>query len=128
MPKAWLAEFPWEGVVALNAQLCAAKQALHKPTSDGHDDARLLWEKSHAREMGLDEAVELCRKCHCIAPFCFFNGNTFAAIARTCIVSASGLSSTDQYLLKNIVGHIVAGTATAEEEDQFRALLQQVEN
>ncbi len=123
MPKAWLAEFPWEGVVALNAQLCAAKQALHKPTSDGYDAARLLWEKSHALEMGLDEAVELCRKCHRIAPFCFFNGNTFAAIARTCIVSASGLSSTDQYLLKNIAGHIVAGTATPEEERQFRELL-----
>jgi hypothetical protein len=126
VPKAWLAEFPWEGVVALNAQLCAAKQALHKPTSDGYDDARLLWEKLHAREMGLDEAVELCGKCHRIAPFCFFNGNTFAAIARTCIVSASGLSSTDQYLLKNIVGHIVAGTATLEEEAQFQDLLRKL--
>ena len=127
MPKAWLAEFPWEGVVALNAQLCAAKQALHKPTSDGYDDARLLWEKSYEREMGLDETVELCRKCHRIAPFCFFNGNTFAAIARTCIVSTSGLSSTDQYLLKNIVGHIVAGTATPEEEAQFRDLLSKLQ-
>ena len=127
MPKAWLAEFPWEGIVALNAQLCAAKQALHKPTSDGYDDARLLWEKSHAREMGLDEAVELCRKCHRIAPFCFFNGNTFAAIARTCIVSASGLSSTDQYLLKNIVGHLVAGTAAPEEEQQFHLLLGKID-
>jgi hypothetical protein len=76
--------------------------------------------------MGLDEAVELCRKCHRIAPFCFFNGNTFAAIARTCIVSASGLSSTEQYLLKNIVGHIVAGTANPEEEVQFHALLQKL--
>jgi hypothetical protein len=82
VPKAWLAEFPWEGVVALNAQLCAAKQALHKPASDGYDDAHLLWEKSQTQEMGLDEAVELCRKCHRIAPFCFFNGNTFAAIDR----------------------------------------------
>jgi len=76
--------------------------------------------------MGLDEAVELCRKCHRIAPFCFFNGNTFAAIARTCIVLASGLSSTDQYLLKNIVGHLVAGTAKSEEEQQFRVLMQKL--
>jgi hypothetical protein len=126
VPKAWLAEFPWKVVVALNAQLCAAKQALHKPTSDGYDDACSLWEKSYTREMGLDEAIELCRKCHCIAPFCFFNGNTFAAIARTCIVSASGLLSTDQYLLKNIVGHLVAGTATPEEEQQFQTLLQKL--
>ncbi len=126
MPKAWLAEFPWEGVVALNAQLCAAKQALHKPTSDGYDDASLLWEKSYAQAMGLDEAVELCRKCHRIAPFCFFNGNTFAAIARTCIVSASDLSPADQYLLKNIVGHLVAGTATPEEEAQFGDLLRKL--
>ena len=127
MLKTWLAEFPWESVVALNAQLCAAKQALHKPTSDGDDAAHLLWEKLYSQEMGLDEAVEICRRCHRIAPFCFFNGNTFAAIARTCIVSASNLSSTDQYLLKNIVGHIVAGTATPEEEQQFRTLLQKIE-
>lgn len=76
--------------------------------------------------MGLDEAVELCRKSHRIAPFCFFNGNTFAAMARTCVASVSGLTSAEQYLLKNIVGHLVAGTATPEEEQQFKVLLQKL--
>jgi hypothetical protein len=126
MSKAWLGEFPWHGVVTLNEHLCAAKHALHKPTSDGYDEARLLWESSYSKDVGLDEAVELCRKCHRIAPFCFFNGNTFAAIARTCVASASGLTSSDQYLLKNVVGHIVAGTATAEEEQQFRDILRKL--
>jgi hypothetical protein len=126
VPKAWLADYPWESVVSLNEQLCGAKGALHKPTSDGYDDARLLWEKSYAREMGLDEAVELCRRCHKIAPFCFFNGNTFAAIARACVLSVSGLPATDQYLLRNTAGHIVAGTATPEEEQQFQMLLKKL--
>ena len=105
MPKAWLANYPWEGVVALNEQLCSAKGALHKPTSDGYDLARETWEKAFSQECGLDEAIELCRRCHKIAPFCFFNGNTFAAIARTCVQSVAGLPITDQYLLRNIVGH-----------------------
>lgn len=34
--QAWLASFTWEMVTAQNAMLCAAKSALHKPTSDGH--------------------------------------------------------------------------------------------
>jgi hypothetical protein len=33
--------------------------------------------------MFLDEAADLCRECHRLAPFCNFNGNTFAAIARS---------------------------------------------
>jgi len=33
----WLAPFDWEIVRAQNAVLCQAKNALHKPTSDGHE-------------------------------------------------------------------------------------------
>ncbi len=61
-----------------------------------------------------------------MAPFCFFNGNTFAAIIRSAISSVSSLNPNESYILRNIVGHIVAGTATPEEELQFKALLQKV--
>jgi len=77
---AWLAPFTWEMVTAQNAVLCQAKHALHKPTSDGHDVTKQLWESRHREPMPLDEAVELCRRCHRLAPFCFYNGNTFASI------------------------------------------------
>lgn len=33
--RTWLEAYPWEFVVAQNAVLCAAKNALHKSTSSG---------------------------------------------------------------------------------------------
>ena len=82
MKRAWLELFDWEMVTATNAALCQAKNALHKPTSDGYARTRALWEESHLRLMTLAEMVDLCRECHRLAPFCNYNGNTFAAIAR----------------------------------------------
>ncbi|WP_176159155.1 hypothetical protein [Prosthecobacter debontii] len=35
--------------------------------------------------MNLEDAINLCRRCHRLASFCFYNGNTFAAIARSLI-------------------------------------------
>src|SRR5688572_12171933 len=78
--REWLAPFTWEIVTAQNAVLCQAKNALHKPTSDGHDGTKRLWESRHREQMPLAEAVDLCRRCHRLAPFCFYNGNTFASI------------------------------------------------
>lgn len=117
--KEWLAPYSWEFVTAQNAVLCQAKHALHKPTSDGHDRTKQLWEDWHRQPMSLDEAVELCRRCHRLAPFCFYNGNTFAAIIRD-VVSGLGLPADQAYIVRSLAGHIVAGVATAEEEKAFR--------
>lgn len=97
-------------VTAQNAVLCEAKNALHKPASDGHDTTRRLWESVHPSLMPLDEAVDLCRRCHRLAPFFFYNGNTFASIIALVIKR-----------LDLPAGHIVAGVATGEEEKAFRA-------
>jgi hypothetical protein len=82
MNRHWLQDWPWETVVAINAGLCQEKQALHKPTSAGYAPAKKLWETSRGRELTLREVFDLCRQCHQLAPFCFYNGNTFAAIGR----------------------------------------------
>ena len=57
MKRLWLELFDGEFVTATNAALCQPKQALHKPTSDGHDRTRRLWEKNHRREVFLEEAL-----------------------------------------------------------------------
>jgi hypothetical protein len=49
MKQLWLKDWPWETVVTINAALCQEKKALHKPTSDGYEPARKLWEKSRDR-------------------------------------------------------------------------------
>lgn len=34
--REWLSDFIWEMVIAQNAVLCQAKNALHQPASDGY--------------------------------------------------------------------------------------------
>jgi len=116
--RAWLELFDWEFVTAANAALCQGKGALHKPTSEGHGRAKALWEKKRRQAMWLDECVELCRQCHRLAPFCNFNGNTFAAIARQS-TQAIKLRPDQAHVIRAWAGHIVAGTATETESTQF---------
>jgi hypothetical protein len=118
--RAWLELADWEFVTATNAALCLPKKALHKPTSDGHDRTRQLWEKNHQREMFLAEAAGLCRECHRLAPFCNFNGNTFAAIARS-LVDTLKLKADEAHVVRSLIGHIVAGTASNVEEKELWA-------
>ena len=100
--------------------LCSAKNALHKPTSDGYESTQGLWESLHRQPMTLNEVIDLCRRCHRMAPFCFFNGNTFVAIARA-VIGRLGLESEKAFLIRSLAGHIVAGVGTEEEVKAFRA-------
>lgn len=117
--RKWLASYPWAFVTAQNAFLCEAKSALHKPTSDGYEPTKELWESLYSTEMFLDEAVDLCRRCHRLAPFCFYNGNTFTGIIRDVVMTLS-LSPEEAHVIRSLAGHIVAGVASDEEERAFR--------
>ena len=122
--KPWLAAFEWDFVTEINRGLCKQKNALHKPTSDGHAPAKRLWEKNQNKQIALTDALEICLKCHRLAPFCFYNGNTFAAIARDFISELSPKPSADKlHILRSIAGHIVAGTATDIERKQLEKML-----
>ena len=123
--RAWLADYTWEVVTAQNAVLCAAKNALHKPTSDGHDETKAFWLLQHTQSMRFDEAVDLCRRCHRKAPFCFYNGNTFASIIAL-VIKRLALPAEQAYIVRSLAGHIVAGVATDEEVRAFRAFCDQM--
>lgn len=116
--RQWLAPYSWDFVTAQNVVLCAAKNALHKPTSDGHDITKEFWQSHHLESMGLDEAVELCRSCHRMAPFCVYNGNTFTAIIRD-VVANLKLEPHQAQIVRSLAGHIVAGVASDEEARAF---------
>jgi hypothetical protein len=122
MKRAWLQPFTWAVIVETNRQLCQPKGALHKPTSDGFERTRQLWESLHRTEMTLAEAADLCRRCHRLAPFCNFNGNTFVAVIRK-VIAPLPLSPEQMAVLRSLAGHIVAGTATPEEQRDFNDLL-----
>jgi hypothetical protein len=120
--RAWLQRFTWPVIVETNRQLCLPKGALHKPTSDGFELTRRLWESRHREEMTLAEATDLCRRCHQLAPFCNFNGNTFVAVIRRVIAGLS-LPPDQMAALRSLAGHIVAGTATPQEQTAFGTTL-----
>jgi hypothetical protein len=116
MKKRWLKDWPWQTVIAINAGLCKEKNALHKPTSVGYAPAQKLWESAGKRELTLRETLDVCRECHKLAPFCFYNGNTFAAIGRTIIQPLLQiLSPIKAHGFRSVVGHYIAGTAGADE-------------
>ena len=128
--RPWLGPFTWEVVTAQNAVLCQAKNAVHKPTSDGHGATKELWESRHREPMLLDEAVDFCRRCHRMAPFCFYNGNTFAAIMRDVVAvfaAESHLGDQKAFIIRSLAGHIVAGVATEEEVKAFQAFSDSLE-
>ena len=68
--------------------------------------------------MFLDETADLCRECHRLAPFCNFNGNTFAAIARS-LVDTLKLRADQAHVIRTLLGHVVAGTASEIETNEL---------
>ena len=121
----FLEPFTWEMVTAQNALLCKAKDAFHGPTSDGNEATRKLWEENHRQPMTLGDALDLCRRCHRMAPFCFYNGNTFSSVVLL-VIKKLGLPPDQEILARSLAGHIVAGVATSEEEKAFRELCQRL--
>ncbi|MCW1885401.1 hypothetical protein OKA04_11735 [Luteolibacter flavescens] len=115
----WLEAFTWEFVCAQNEALCQAKSAHHGPTSDGHEATRALWQSSRSEEMDLYQVIDLCRRCHRLAPFTNFNGNTFSAIARV-LVRRLNLPEEEEHIVRSLAGHIVAGVAGDDEIRAFR--------
>ena len=114
--KPWLKDWPWETVVAINAGLCQEKNALHQPASGGYQTAEKLWHESRRQELTLRETLDICRRCHQLALFCFYNGNTFAAIGRTLVQDLlRKLPPLKAHGFRSVVGHYIAGTAGAEE-------------
>jgi hypothetical protein len=117
--KRWLEPFSWDFVVAQNEVLCIQKSAHHGPTSDGHAIGKQLWVEAGQREISLFEAIDVCRRCHRMAPFANFNGNTFSAIARI-IIRKLNLPPKEEFIIRSLAGHIVAGVASDEENEAFR--------
>ena len=72
--------------------------------------------------MSLRQALEICRRCHKLSPFCFYNGNTFAAIGRTMVQDMlRKLPPVKAHAYRSVVGHYIAGTAGDEELDKALA-------
>lgn len=79
----FLENWNWESVVRINERLCRGGRAQHGKNSETHAAGEKEWSQGHGKERTLLETLDWLRSFHRKAPFLFFNGNTFAEIART---------------------------------------------
>jgi len=80
---AFLQDWHWQSVVRINERLCSRDRAQHGKNSETHAACEREWTERHASDRTLLETLDWLRSYHRKAPFLFFNGNTFAEIART---------------------------------------------
>lgn len=79
---AFLENWDWELINSLNRTACERGRAQHGHNSETHERVRQQWEGLRPTELTFKELLEFLRACHRGAPFLFFNGNTFAEVAR----------------------------------------------
>ncbi|MDR1191914.1 MAG: hypothetical protein LBK60_09695 [Verrucomicrobiales bacterium] len=115
-------KYTWAAVEVINANLCENAKAAAGKNSEGYAAAQQLWESS-PRQLPLTEALQLANRCHRLAPFLNFNGNTFVAIFRLVISEQVSLPSTQKAALNSFAGHYIAGTITPAEERALSLLL-----
>jgi hypothetical protein len=78
-----LANWDWQSVIRINERLCRGSRAQHGQNSETHARCEKQWSEGSGQERSLPETLDWLRSFHRKAPFLFFNGNTFAEIART---------------------------------------------
>jgi hypothetical protein len=79
----FLSNWDWQSVVRINERLCRGGRAQHGKNSETHAQCEKEWREGSGKERTLLETLDWLRSYHRKAPFLFFNGNTFAEIART---------------------------------------------
>ena len=105
----------WESVVGFNRGACARGGAQHGPNPEGYEATRREWEEWRCGESSLREALGFLKGCHRRAPFLFFNGNTFADVARNMTdLLFADLPSARRREVISAAAHFVAGVLDEE--------------
>lgn len=107
---AFLENWGWESVVRINRGACERGRAQHGPNPETQAACATRWEAVRFRELSLLETFDLLRRFHQLAPFLFFNGNTFATIGRElAAVLFSDLPQLRRRTVASAVAHYIAG-------------------
>jgi len=100
----------WESVVSYNRGACARGGAQHGVNSETSGACSEEWEQKRTGEVTFLELLDFLKSFHRRAPFLFFNGNTFADVARQ--ISAAifaEIPTLRRRELISAVAHYVAG-------------------
>ncbi len=107
---AFIENWSWESVISLNRGACERGRAQHGFNSETEEKARNDWEKARREELTLAETLDFLKRCHRTAPFLFFNGNTFAEIARRLVdILLADLPLARRREAASLAAHYVAG-------------------
>jgi len=79
---AFIQNWGWEFIDSFNRGACERGRAQYGHNRETHGQVREEWEEARERELSFGELLKFLFRCHRSAPFLFFNGNTFAEIAR----------------------------------------------
>jgi hypothetical protein len=106
----FIKNWSWESVIGYNQGACARGGAQHGFNRETQEACRREWEEKRQQVLSLAEFIEFLRQYHRRAPFLFFNGNTFADIARQIIAALfADLSAGRRREVMSAVAHYVAG-------------------
>jgi hypothetical protein len=112
---AFIENWSWELIVGLNRGACQRGRAQHGHNQETHQKVRLLWEETRPKELTLLELLDLLFRCHRFAPFLFFNGNTFAEVARRTVdLLFADLPLSRRREAASLAAHFVAGVLDQE--------------
>lgn len=123
--KAWLLPYEWILIEELNRGLCGDQPKQFGRSPDGYPKTMEMWESKRKEETSFLDAMEVCFRAHQLAPFLQFNGNTFVTIARA-VVESLPIRGAEAIVVKDVVGHIVAGTVTDDERKRLRIVLETI--
>lgn len=107
---AFIKNWGWEFIVSYNQAACQRGRAQHGHNQETYDEVKRRWEETRQKELTLIETIEFLFRCHRSAPFLFFNGNTFAEIARRIVdVLFADLPLARRREAASLAAHFVAG-------------------
>src|SRR5215510_340315 len=78
----FIKNWSWESIASFNRGACERGHAKHGHNSETYQKVHSEWEAQRQKALSLLETFDFLFRCHRAAPFLFFNGNTFAEIAR----------------------------------------------
>lgn len=111
----FLKNWDWQSVVGINRGACERGGAQHGTNSDSGEACAREWEGLRPRALTLGDTLDRLRAFHRKAPFLFFNGNTFATLARELAFALfSDVTAVRKREIASAIAHYVAGVLDRE--------------